>query len=503
VRHVSLKSAIVIGALSIFWSAGANADGSIWKYTGTPCSGTFVSGLQQLDDNPKGRAVAADGGYLYQLHSDGPIWKYTGTPCSGTSCPGWQEFDDNPGQQRSLHPEVICTNYTTTAPSGCTHTHRAAERRVRAGRSSTTTQREKLLQHMQMICTNCTLTAPYGCTHTHVQRTSCPGWQEPRRHPRANGHRRIRRQFVPTAQRRLHLEVHIHTVQRNIVSWLAGTRRQIPGQQIIPIRCNSFPLGCRRFLPARHDVPLDTVRPLQYFEDASLLQLVQITPAAAMGCCPGLSSSSCQPRHDVPAARCVCVLPDGAVVVQLVQIASGCGDGRCPGVVVELLPARTRRSAARCVCVHPYGAVSVQLVQSFAYAAIAFPFGLSSSSCQPGHDVRCTVCMCTSRRSRRCVVWYRLPPMQRSLLPGVVVETSCQPGHDVPLARRARVLPDGAVTVQLVQITSIRCNSSSFWVVVELLPARTRCAACTVCRVLPDGAIGICASRPEYRPVRR
>jgi len=30
------------------------------------------------------------------LHHDGTIWRYTGTPCSGASCPGWWQLDNNP-----------------------------------------------------------------------------------------------------------------------------------------------------------------------------------------------------------------------------------------------------------------------------------------------------------------------------------------------------------------------------------------------------------------------
>ena len=71
-------------------------DGSIWRYTGTPCSGSSCPGWEELDRNPRSKAIAA-GDLLYQLDDDGSIWRYTGTPCSGTSCPGWQELDVNPG----------------------------------------------------------------------------------------------------------------------------------------------------------------------------------------------------------------------------------------------------------------------------------------------------------------------------------------------------------------------------------------------------------------------
>jgi hypothetical protein len=48
-----------------------------------------------LDNNPKAKAISG-GDQVYQLHQDGSIWRYTGTPCRGTKCPGWQELDTNP-----------------------------------------------------------------------------------------------------------------------------------------------------------------------------------------------------------------------------------------------------------------------------------------------------------------------------------------------------------------------------------------------------------------------
>ena len=52
-------------------------------------------GWQMLDDNTAAVMIAADSTNLYQLHNTGKIWRYTGTPCSGSSCPGWQMLDDN------------------------------------------------------------------------------------------------------------------------------------------------------------------------------------------------------------------------------------------------------------------------------------------------------------------------------------------------------------------------------------------------------------------------
>ena len=68
-------------------------DGTIWLYTGKPCSGGSCQGWQQLD-NKKAVSIVAAGKQLYQRRSDG-IWLYTDKPCSGGSCPGWQQLDSN------------------------------------------------------------------------------------------------------------------------------------------------------------------------------------------------------------------------------------------------------------------------------------------------------------------------------------------------------------------------------------------------------------------------
>ena len=68
----------------------------IWRYTGTPCSGSICAGWQRLDNNQKTIDIAAAANRLYQLHNDGMIWRYTGTPCSGDSCGGWERLDNNP-----------------------------------------------------------------------------------------------------------------------------------------------------------------------------------------------------------------------------------------------------------------------------------------------------------------------------------------------------------------------------------------------------------------------
>jgi len=102
-------------------------DGWIWRYTGTPCSGDSCPGWQRLDNNPKTVAIVAGDNQLYQLHNDGWIWRYTGTPCSGDSCPGWQRLDNNPktvaiaaadGNLFQLHNDGWIWRYTGTPCSG-------------------------------------------------------------------------------------------------------------------------------------------------------------------------------------------------------------------------------------------------------------------------------------------------------------------------------------------------------------------------------------------------
>lgn len=98
-------------------------DGKIWRYSGTPCSGNSCPGWQMLDNNTKTVSIVAAGTALYQLHNDGKIWRYTGTPCSVNSCPGWQRLDNNPkakaivaagGALYQLHNDGMIWRYTGT-----------------------------------------------------------------------------------------------------------------------------------------------------------------------------------------------------------------------------------------------------------------------------------------------------------------------------------------------------------------------------------------------------
>lgn len=73
-----------------------STNGSIWRFTGTPCSGSSCPGWQRLDNNPASVRIAAGGSSLYQLHNSGRIWRFTGVPCAGASCPGWELLDTNP-----------------------------------------------------------------------------------------------------------------------------------------------------------------------------------------------------------------------------------------------------------------------------------------------------------------------------------------------------------------------------------------------------------------------
>ena len=102
-------------------------NGKIWQSTHQACNADSCPGWRMLDNNTKTVAIAAAGGQLYQLHNDGMIWRYTGTPCSGDSCPGWQRLDNNTkaisittagGQLYQLHNDGMIWRYTGTPCSG-------------------------------------------------------------------------------------------------------------------------------------------------------------------------------------------------------------------------------------------------------------------------------------------------------------------------------------------------------------------------------------------------
>ncbi|MCH1930963.1 M12 family metallo-peptidase [Shewanella sp. A25] len=120
-------------AASVRIASGGNSlyqlhnSGRIWQYTGTACSGTSCPGWRMLDNNPATIGIVSDGTQLYQLHNGGRIWQYTGTACSGNSCPGWRMLDNNPatiaiiadsGKLYQLHNTGRIWRYTGTACSG-------------------------------------------------------------------------------------------------------------------------------------------------------------------------------------------------------------------------------------------------------------------------------------------------------------------------------------------------------------------------------------------------
>jgi len=101
-------------------------DGTIWRYTGAPCSGNACTAWQMLDNNAPTTAISAAGRQLFQLHTDGTIWRYIGTPCGGADCPGWQMLDNNPQTAAvtagdvlyQLHKDGTIWRYTGTPCSG-------------------------------------------------------------------------------------------------------------------------------------------------------------------------------------------------------------------------------------------------------------------------------------------------------------------------------------------------------------------------------------------------
>jgi hypothetical protein len=98
-RIALLAAGISAGAVPMAWSQElyqTHTDGSIWEYTGVPCSRGSCPGWIELDNNPNLQMIAAGGGALFEMHQDGSIWWYVGPACSGGSCPGWVELDNNP-----------------------------------------------------------------------------------------------------------------------------------------------------------------------------------------------------------------------------------------------------------------------------------------------------------------------------------------------------------------------------------------------------------------------
>jgi hypothetical protein len=98
-RIALLAAGIATSMVSMAWGQDlyqTHTDGSIWQYTGIPCSGGSCTGWLELDNNPNLKMIAAGGGALFEMHNDGSIWWYIGPACSGGTCPGWVELDNNP-----------------------------------------------------------------------------------------------------------------------------------------------------------------------------------------------------------------------------------------------------------------------------------------------------------------------------------------------------------------------------------------------------------------------
>lgn len=125
-------------------------NGSLWKYTGTPCGLFACTGWVELDDNPATKMIAAGenfAGYgLFELHFSGSIWQYTGTPCSNGVCPGWIEEDNN-----SRTTQIIAAGGTLCFQTNCPS-----------------------ISPLVQLWNNGTI---WQYTGTPCNSTGCPGWQ--------------------------------------------------------------------------------------------------------------------------------------------------------------------------------------------------------------------------------------------------------------------------------------------------------------------------------------
>jgi len=179
-------NARVLNTTAATFATFRNPDGTIWRYTGTPCSGNSCPGWQPLDNNSRTVTVAAADNALYQLHNDGKIWRYTGTPCSGNSCPGWQLVDNNiktiaivaaGAQLYQLHNDGMIWRYTGTPCSGnsCPGWQRL-DNNPKARAIVAAGTRLYQLHNDGMI---------WRYTGTPCNGNSCPGWQRLDNNPKA------------------------------------------------------------------------------------------------------------------------------------------------------------------------------------------------------------------------------------------------------------------------------------------------------------------------------
>jgi hypothetical protein len=104
-RVALLAAGILVTTVSAAWGGTTplyelHWDGTVWQYTGVPCSEGYCPGWQELDNNGATAEIAAGGGQLYELHNsvaagyDNSIWMYTGQPCTPSGCRGWVQIGE-------------------------------------------------------------------------------------------------------------------------------------------------------------------------------------------------------------------------------------------------------------------------------------------------------------------------------------------------------------------------------------------------------------------------
>ena len=174
-------------------------------------------------------------------------------------------------------------------------------------------------------------------------------------------------------------------------------------------------------------------------------------------------------RAAVAAARRAGVAPDPPVVVQLVQLLAGGSNRDGLRVVVEPLPPGTAVAAARRSGVAPDPAVVVQLIQ----LAAGGGDGDGLRSCCRAAAIRdscrrCTAFRCSARSNRRCAADRAGCPPAAMATVFALLSSRCHPGTAVAAARRARVTPDPAVIVKLIELVPAAAMAT----VLELLSSR-------------------------------
>jgi hypothetical protein len=83
-------------------------DGSLWQFTGQPCSGSLsCPGWVELDNNQNYDNYVVGAAGLLEQEVDYSIWVYTGPPCTGSYCPGWRQIDGNPNTVLAQCPRQV------------------------------------------------------------------------------------------------------------------------------------------------------------------------------------------------------------------------------------------------------------------------------------------------------------------------------------------------------------------------------------------------------------